>query len=98
MAFSPLKHALHVTLCFYIPREKFYTKEGKISRRSTDLDNCIKLLLDTVFDPRFFKRELFNFNIDDQFITDLAPIKRPADLFSIGIEVQILDNKTFKPI
>ena len=97
-AFKPSKHSLSVTLCFYIPHEKFYTKAGNVSRRSTDLDNCIKLLLDTLLDPRFFKRDLFNFNIDDQYVTDLPTMKRPADKHSISIIVQILDNKTFIPI
>ena len=96
--FNPLSHSLSVTICYYIPHDKFYTKKGNISRKSGDLDNCIKLLLDTVFDPRFFKRDLFNFNIDDQFITDLPTKKRPADKYSISLEVEILCNKTFMPI
>lgn len=97
-AFKPLKHCIEVSLIFYTPHDKFYTKKGNISRKSMDLDNCIKLLLDTLLDPRFFKRDLFNFNIDDQFVTDLPTYKRPADKHSIVISISILDNKTFKPI
>ena len=90
-AFSPLKHCIRLTIEFYIPREKFFTKKGYISRKSTDLDNCLKLLIDTVFDPRFFKRELFNFNIDDTFIQTIIASKHAADKHSIKIKVERMD-------
>ena len=90
-SFKPLKHCLKLSIEFYIPREKYFTKKGHISRKSVDLDNCLKLLIDTVFDPRFFKRELFNFNIDDTFIQTIEASKHPADKHSIKLKVSIKD-------
>ena len=88
-AFNPLKHCIKLTIEFYIPREKYFTKKGYISRLSTDLDNCLKLLIDTLFDPRFFKRDLFNLNIDDQFIQTIVASKHPSDVYSTRIRVEI---------
>ena len=90
-AFNKHKHCIELTLEFYIPREKYYTKKGYISRFSTDLDNCLKLLIDTLFDPRFFKRDLFNFNIDDTFIQTINASKHPADKYATKIKVKIND-------
>lgn len=89
--FNPLKHCLELSIEFYIPREKYFTKKGYISRFSFDLDNCLKLLIDTLFDPRFFKRELFNFNIDDTFIQTIKASKHPADKYATKIKVKIND-------
>ena len=51
--FNPLKHCLSVSYTFYIPNEYFFTKKGTLSHRSQDLDNCLKLLTDFIFNTKY---------------------------------------------
>ena len=51
--FNPLKHCLKVTYTFYTPTEFFFTKKGALSHRSQDLDNCLKLLTDFIFNTKY---------------------------------------------
>lgn len=92
--FDPIKHAIQVTLDFYVPIERFYTKDNKVSRRSKDLSNIEKLLLDLIFDKRYYERDLPSLNIDDTLITILLSRKRPT-LGKDRIEVVIekISNK-----
>ena len=69
---------------FHIPQSVFYTKKGDISRRSMDLSNVEKLLIDLIFDPRFCGRDLGdgelakNLSMDDKLITKLISEKIPS--------------------
>ena len=51
--FDPLKHCLAVTYTFYTPNEYFFTKKGILSHRSQDLDNCVKLITDFIFNTKY---------------------------------------------
>ena len=51
--FDPLLHCLSVTYTFYTPNEFFFTKKGILSHRSQDLDNCVKLITDFIFNTKY---------------------------------------------
>ena len=79
---------IHVKYNFHIERNKFFTKSGRISARSPDLDNCIKLIQDFLFNTRYGEKHLVklgysNIGIDDRFITNIEMKKAPtnADAF-----------------
>lgn len=97
--FDPKKHELHVKYVFHLAYEKFFTKEGKISARSPDLDNCIKLVQDFLFNERYGKKHLkklnyVNVGIDDRYITNIEMKKAPIQgLPFIEIQVEIHDLK-----
>lgn len=101
-AFVPFKKQalkasfFHVCLRFNIPRSKFYTKTGKISRLTSDLTNVEKMLVDAIFDKRFHGREESGLKIktlecDDTLITKLVSEKgaTESDSYSIDVSIQI---------
>lgn len=91
--FNELKDSIHISLCFYIPENIFYTKSGKISRRSNDLTNIEKLLVDLIFDSRFYDRGFINLNIDDCLISKLSSEKKPTKKdYYIDIIIQKVAN------
>ena len=51
--FDPSKHCLKVVFTWYQPEDILFTKEGKISLRSMDVDNCLKIPTDLVFDKKY---------------------------------------------
>jgi len=91
-AFAPTKHALSVRIIHFLPSSKLYTKSGKISRRSKDLSNVEKTLIDVLFDPRYFKRGFSTLNLDDTFIVNLNSFKResPIGEFYISVAIQLI--------
>jgi len=75
--FDPIKHAIQVTLDFNIPHGTLFTKrDGSISKFSKDLSNVEKLLIDLVFDTRYYDRGLPSLSIDDKFIVSLISRKK----------------------
>lgn len=91
-AFDEKKNALSVSITSFIPSTKLYTQKGKISRRSMDLSNTEKTLIDTLFDPKYFKRGFSTLNLDDTFIITLHSFKRlsPDDSYQIHVIIQLL--------
>lgn len=97
--FDETKHGIIFEITWYHPRKKFFTqKDGSVSRRTKDLSNIEKLLIDLICDKRFngrvFKvgkipKIIKNLNIDDQYIVDLISKKRPHDKTFCEIEVGI---------
>jgi Holliday junction resolvase RusA-like endonuclease len=89
---------ISVRYAFHLPREKFFTKNGRISARSPDLDNCIKLIQDFLFNSRYSDKHLAklgysNIGIDDRFITYIEMKKAPIDgepFMEIAIEYKPL--------
>ena len=87
---------LEVSIIFYLPPSIMYTKTGKISRRSQDLSNVEKLLIDLIFDPRFHGRLIHekvitNLNLDDCLVTKLTSEKCVNDLqdqFQIDVSLR----------
>jgi len=51
--FNPLEHCLVVSYSFTIPKDIYFTKKGNISIRTKDLDNCIKILQDSLFNKKY---------------------------------------------
>jgi Holliday junction resolvase RusA-like endonuclease len=80
---------LQVSLIYYMPREKLYTKKGKVNGNSMDLSNIEKGLLDLIFDKRFNKRGWVNLNLDDALITRLVSEKIPSLTGKYHIQVKI---------
>lgn len=87
--FNPLIHHLAVSYNFHIPSDKYFTKDGKISRRSMDLTNIEKPLQDILFCGRFYERGVKNFDIDDQYITTLTSRKMASETGKYFIEVGV---------
>lgn len=96
-AASP-KAGLAVNIVYHIPQSKFYTNKGFISRRSQDLSNVEKLLIDLVFDPRFDGRDVDgkpvrNLNMDDKLITLLCSEKVPTEReHSIDFSIELREH------
>lgn len=96
--FIPEKHYLKVQYVFHIEKDKFFTKDGKISARSADVDNSIKLPQDFLFNTRYGAAHLkklgyVNIGIDDRFITELTAKKAPtsgAPFIEIKVEIHEL--------
>lgn len=91
--FDPIKDAIRVTIIFFQPKEILYTKKGDISRRSQDLSNVEKLLIDLIFDSRFHGRiidelEIETLCLDDKYITQLHSSKTVGNDFSIDIKLE----------
>lgn len=89
-----LTHSFSVTLSFFLPSDILFTKTGKVSRRSMDLTNIEKGLIDLVFDPRFYKRGHANLNLDDTLITTLLSQQRKSVTNKpyIHITLEIFNN------
>jgi len=74
---------LHLTVDVLVPKDDFRTKSGCISIKSIDIDNYLKLLIDSVMDFRHHNetRAKLNFvvqklDINDKYITRLSASKR----------------------
>jgi len=97
-AFNPSKHALSVSFIFYSPKEIFFTKQGQVSNRSQDLDNCLKLPIDFICNKKYQDRvlqgvKISNLGIDDRYIIDIQAKKRASlnGEYLILVEFSILD-------
>ena len=94
-------HAIKISLDFYIPEKKLYTKSGNVSALSSDITNIEKLLVDLIFDARFHGRALggglvTNLNINDKFIVEMRSRKMPCnDEYLINISIEIVDNRKY---
>ena len=74
-------HELHAELTFYTP--DLYTKAGKLSKKSCDIDNVIKPLFDNILIGK----------IDDSAITQLV-VKKLYDIeYSFSLVLEIVDRK-----
>lgn len=98
-AFCPTKHALFVSLQFVLPKNKYFTKKGEISRHSQDLTNVEKLLVDLIFDPRFEGRKtgkgegaktVRNLSLDDKYIATILSSKLPGDDYAIHVKISTM--------
>jgi len=78
------REGIIISITYNIADNIFYTKKGEISRRSMDLSNIEKLLIDLIFDTRFCGREIngkviHNLAIDDKLIVDMHSKKKPTE-------------------
>lgn len=83
------KH-LSVYLKHYIPKSKFYNKDGTISIRSNDLTNIEKLIVDLIFGV---KHSLYGLDIDDKNIVQLLSEKIPSKTYSIECVIRSVKLK-----
>lgn len=67
-AFEKQTKGIKVTVIIYTHRDKFFTKKGTINKRSGDVDNQLKCLLDNIFKV---------LGIDDSQIVEISAIKKP---------------------
>jgi len=56
--FNPNKHMLRVCFTWSQPVEVLITKEGKLSLRSMDVDNTLKIPTDCIFDAKYCEKWL----------------------------------------
>lgn len=81
--FDATKHCLAVSYTFYIPEEYFYTKKGELSLRSQDLDNCLKLPQDFIFNPKY----------ETQWLKDRKPREKPLYKSISSLSNLAIDDK-----
>lgn len=86
---------LQVELNFKYPERTLYTLSGEVSRRSMDLSNIEKLLIDLIFDKRFQDRltdngySIVSLEEDDKKIMKLISTKSLSEDNTNQIEVII---------
>lgn len=95
--FNPKKHALGLRVVFGIPKEYLFTKSGSISRRSFDVDNCLKLPIDFLCNSKYVGRvinstSINNLAIDDQFICNIVAQKCIYSSFTLFITIEIVPH------
>lgn len=76
-SYDPTQKALNFEVFFYVPQDDYFTKAKskknpriEISRNSLDLDNCLKVTIDTLFNLM---------GINDKNISDIHAKKIPTD-------------------
>jgi hypothetical protein len=52
-AFDPQKHMISVSFTWFQPFETLMTQSGQLSLRSMDVDNCLKIPTDCLFDSKY---------------------------------------------
>ena len=67
--FDPHLHSIQVQYVFFFPRDKYYTKKGRLNMRCGDTDNLIKICQDLVF------KNIAN----DAHIIDIHASRRPTN-------------------
>ena len=80
-AYSPSNNEIHVHLLINTPN--LYTKDGRISERSGDIDNSVKTLFDNVFVG----------DIDDSQVTYLLVRKKYATVYSFTLQLKIANRE-----
>lgn len=83
---------IYIAIEHRMPYGTFWTTKGEISRRSMDITNIEKLLVDVLFDPKFAERgDLDNLRIDDKYITEMVSKKSACDSYEIEVELDLRD-------
>lgn len=89
--FDPKTQAYAIQIKSYIPKDIYYTKDGKLSRRSFDITNVEKPLVDVLFLDKF-KVGLLT---DDCVLKSCHSVKLPSPdgSWSINVTIKIVSNK-----
>ena len=86
-------YSVGISISFGIKSDRFFNNAGKISARSFDLTNIEKLLVDILFDERFFERkEIRNLNINDKYIVRLRSEKIPTNRSKIVVDLYLIET------
>lgn len=95
-AFDMYKHYLFISYTFHRPKSKFFTKKSNVSRKSMDLDNCLKLVTDFLCNTKYHEDTercgflTKNLDIDDQYICHIEAKKLPSISDEELLTVQIV--------
>jgi hypothetical protein len=89
-AFNIKTDAYAVQIKAYVPKEIYYTKDGKMSRRSFDITNTEKPLVDVLFLEKYNVGLL----VDDCVLKSCHSIKLPSvdGNWKIEISIRIVKN------
>jgi|GEM_PF-4298577 len=97
---DPEMQAISLELTYMWPRSKiFRAKDGGLSRRAGDVDNSLKLLIDSIFNTKYSGRALKTgvnvqtLEIDDQYIWELISRKIPHDKDCLDIHIKLICYK-----
>ena len=80
LSFNPKLNGLRCSVSIAIPREKFFTKAGAISKTSGDADNSLKYLIDSIF--------VALPDLNDAFITELIVKKMTGKKRSVTVKLE----------
>lgn len=78
---EPTNTGIEVRFCFNYPPHIFYTKDKMLSSKTFDVDNCAKILLDTLFGARL--------GINDKNVTKLVLEKAAGPQHTIDVHLKI---------
>lgn len=87
--FDKLNQSLNTEIIFLYPSSILLTRKGYVSRRSMDLSNIEKHIIDAIFDKKYFERGTNNLNLDDTLVTSQLSKKRisPTDSYQIIVHI-----------
>ncbi len=86
--FNPLSNAYAFQIKAYVPRDLYYTKQGKLSRRAFDVSNTEKSIVDVFCLPKYPN----SLQTDDCVVRSCHSIKLPADDWRIEVLIRIVKN------
>lgn len=72
---------IEIRLAFNWPHHEFYNAQGQISSRVFDLDNCLKLLIDCIFQ---------RIGVNDKNIVKIVAEKRVGSRHSIDVVLKLI--------
>ena len=76
---------------YEIPSTNFWNQKGTISRKSMDLSNIEKLLLDLIFGD-----DIVGIGVDDTNVIQLVSEKSPAKDYKIIVQIKLIILKRLK--
>lgn len=91
--FDPKKHYFKVEVEYFFPKDKLFTKDGRL--KTPDLSNIEKPLIDLFFDKQYYEKEppfgCKNLKTDDKYIGELHSIKKTCsdNIHHINIKINI---------
>lgn len=104
-SFDPVRHVITLETTYHIPQQLCITKKGYLSRKGGDVDNYSKLTTDFLTTSKYNgyvftgyeDLDIFNIDIDDQFIVDHNNSKRVSvdGLWHIDVVVKMYDISDF---
>jgi hypothetical protein len=95
-AFQPKKHAYFFQIKSTIPKEIYYTKDGKLSRRAFDITNVEKSIVDAFCLEKYAQKPYpygcQNLQTDDCVVKGVLSVKVPGDAWNIQVTIRIVKN------
>ena len=85
------KFGYGIYIKYEIPAENFWNQKMTISRKSMDLSNVEKLLIDLIFGDA-----KVGIGVDDTNIVQLVSEKHPSTTYRITVQIKLINFKRFK--